>query len=198
MFIVLEGLDGAGKTTCAERLAQVLGAQCMTTPSPELRACRDTIIGSFGGSPEAAQLFYLATVFAASAQVRQILASGRSVVMDRYFLSTQAYAEFRGSQLQLDHLGGQLAAADLTIYLDAPTAVRARRLDRRHATAADLETLSLNAGECLRRLHHDRSACPVVGHWLNVENAGPDAEDAVRRIAAAAATLARRSDGEGA
>jgi dTMP kinase len=183
MFIVLEGLDGAGKTTCARMLADFLDAQSMTTPSPEVREHRDAIVGSFAGNQEAAHLFYLSTVVAASSQVGQVLASGRSVVMDRYFLSTQAYAEFRGSNLQLDYLGSRLAAADLTVYLDAPAAVRAQRLSGRNPTAADLETLPAGACERLRRLHLNRSASPVVGNWLEVDNAGGDPERAAMRIA---------------
>lgn len=190
MFIVLEGLDGAGKTTCARLLAELLDARQMTTPSPEVRQHRDAIVGSFGDCQEAAHLFYLSTVFAASGQVRDALASGHTVVMDRYFLSTQAYAEFRGSQLPLEPLGAQLPAADLTVYLDVPAAIRGQRLLDRNPTAADRETLPGAAAERLRRLHLARSASPVVGNWLEVDNAGADPAQAVWQIAETARFLA--------
>lgn len=37
LFIAFEGLDGSGKTTCARQLATRIGAQYLTTPSPEVR-----------------------------------------------------------------------------------------------------------------------------------------------------------------
>lgn len=119
IFLVLEGLDGAGKTTIAQRAAEVLGAVYMTTPCPQVRGYREELLRAFAGCQEAAQLLYLATVFAASAAAREQLASGRSVVLDRYFLSTHAYAEFRGSSLLLDSLQQHLKPADLTSDDDA-------------------------------------------------------------------------------
>ena len=124
MLVVFEGLDGSGKTTCARLLADRLDAALLTTPCPEVRSFRDDLIRSYDGCQEAGQLFYLSTVFDASVRVRGLLRSGRSVVIDRYFLSTQAYAAFRGSQLNLDDTSDLLEPADLTVFLDTPLEVR--------------------------------------------------------------------------
>ncbi len=129
-FIVFKGLDGSGKSTCAAALAAQLGAALMTTPTPSVRAYRDDLMLSLGASQEARQLFYLATVFAASREITALLDQGRSVVLDRYFLSTQAYAAFRGSQLSLDDVQRLLRPADVTIYGCSA------RHSRREATAA--------------------------------------------------------------
>jgi thymidylate kinase len=72
-FIVSEGLDGSGKSTCAAQLAEHIGAELMTTPSPRVRRYRDDLIQSLGASQEARHLFYLATVFAASDEVAALL-----------------------------------------------------------------------------------------------------------------------------
>lgn len=117
-FIVFEGLDGSGKSTCARLLADTIDAEYLTTPSPDLRAYREDVIASFAGCQEANQLFYLATVFATSANARDLIGEGRPVVLDRYFLSTQAYAAFRGTVLDLDQVAKDLLPADITVFLD--------------------------------------------------------------------------------
>lgn len=177
IFIAFEGLDGSGKSTCAARLAATLDATLLTTPSPEVRRYRDDLIRSLGPSQEAAQLFYLSTVFAASVTVGDLLRSGRSVVVDRYFLSTQAYAAFRGSQLAVDHLQSMLLPADATVYMDVPRETRVARLQRRGASAADLETITPAADARLRQEHFDRAQLKVVGRFVRIDGAGGSPAD---------------------
>ena len=88
MFIVLEGLDGVGKSTAVEGLARRLGAQQQQTPPPILHAFRPY----FDASPEFKRGFYMAGNFLAAEEVKVALAAGKSVVCDRYFTSTCAYA----------------------------------------------------------------------------------------------------------
>jgi dTMP kinase len=182
IFVVLEGLDGAGKTTCATELAQAIGAEYMTTPARGIRDVRESILESFGGSQQAAQLFYLSTVFAASLQVRDALNAGKSVVLDRYFLSTQVYAQLRGSPLQLDFLEKELVPADITIYLDTPLALRQRRLGERTCSAADRETLAAAADARLRELYWQKSVLPVVGAWRRLAVSDETVEEQIVKI----------------
>lgn len=182
-FIVFEGLDGSGKSTCAAEVARRIGAELMTTPSPRVRRYRDDLIDALGESQEARQLFYLATVFAASREVEKLLALGRSVVLDRYFLSTQAYAAFRGSQVathEVDVVERFLVPAHLTVYLDTSLAVRVERLRRRGMSEADLETMTVAADQRLREEHERRSRLGVVGRWVRVEGGGEVDEVAER------------------
>lgn len=194
-FIVFEGLDGSGKSTCAAQLAEHIGAAFMTTPSPGVRRYRDDLIESLGASQEAKQLFYLATVFAASAEVSALLRGGRSVVLDRYFLSTQAYAAFRGSQLAVDEVQGLLRPADVSFYMDTPLATRVARLHRRGTTAADLETVSAEADGRLREEHLRRAHLDVVGRFVRVPGDLGSPRDVLGRVLAelAAATEPQRS-----
>lgn len=183
-FIVFEGLDGSGKSTCAAEVARRIGAELMTTPSPRVRRYRDDLIDALGESQEARQLFYLATVFAASREIERLLALGRSVVLDRYFLSTQAYAAFRGSGLaskEVDAVEGLLVPAHVTVYLDTPLAVRVGRLRRRGMSEADLETMTVAADQRLREEHERRSRLGVVGRWVRVEGGG-EVEEVVARV----------------
>jgi dTMP kinase len=187
-FIVFEGLDGAGKTTCAKLLADMTGARYMTTPCKSLREQRQSILNCLGSSQEAVQLFYLATVFAAANEIRQLNEAGVSVVLDRYFLSTQAYAQFRGSALELDRIGDLLFPADLTVYLNAPLATRRKRVVRpdRQCTTADGETLTEDADQILRNLYFKRSTQSVVGEWLRVESSDIEPEQVVQAVLQAA------------
>ena len=183
-FIVFEGLDGAGKTTASTALAERIDAVWMTTPSPELRGYREEIITSLRGNQEAAQLFYLATVFDASTRARAILRSGRSVVLDRYFLSTQAYAAFRGSTLGADELQALLLPADLTVFVDASLETRRGRLITRGASAADRETLTREADEAIRREHVMRQSLDVCGRFERVDAGRLEREEVVESVMA--------------
>lgn len=182
LFIVLEGLDGAGKTTTARALADAIGAQYMTTPAPDVRAVHAAVLDSLGESQEACHLFYLATVFAAARRVETTLARGTSVVMDRYFLSTQVYAEFRGSCFDLNKLGVQLFPAALTVFLDIPAPVRRERLAGRHCTPADRATLTTGANAGLRKLYLRKSKLAVAGRFVRLTNADASVEETVRRV----------------
>jgi dTMP kinase len=187
-FVVFEGLDGSGKSTCARLVAEHLGAALMTTPSPAVREYRDALVEALGPAQEARQLFYLSTVFAASEEVTRRLGAGESVVLDRYFLSTQAYAAFRGSALGLDALGELLRAADATIYLDTPLSQRRARLERRGMSAADLETITEAADVRLRHEHLRRAQLPVMGRFLMVDGGLGDQEEVSRRVLGALAS----------
>lgn len=185
VFLVFEGLDGTGKTSCAKATAELLGAHYMTTPTQALRSYRDKIIASFNGNQVAAQMFYLATVLAASDEVKSHLAAGQSVVLDRYFLSTQVYAEFRGSMLDVDEAVGKLLLpAHWTVFLEAPLSVRQTRTLARGTTAADSETLTAKANAELlcgyeRRAHH-----PITGRWLRVDSSTAGIHEIARLISA--------------
>lgn len=184
MFIVFEGLDGSGKSSCATGLAQHLDAELMTTPTPEVRCYRDDLIASLGPCQEARQLFYLSTVFAASEAVTRLLQRGRSVVLDRYFLSTQAYAAFRGSRLMVDEVQSLLRPADVTVYLDASLETRAARVMRRGGNSADLETLTVEADARLRDEHLGRAGLEVVGKFVCVSSDAGSQGDVLERVLA--------------
>jgi dTMP kinase len=193
IFIVVEGLDGSGKSTCAAQLAEHIGAEHMTTPSPGVRRFRDDLIEGFGSSQEAKQLFYLATVFAASDEVSALLQRGRSVVLDRYFLSTQAYAAFRGSRLAIDDVQRLLKPADVTFYMDTPLATRVARLQRRGTSAADLETITAEADDRLRAEHLRRAHIAVVGRFVRVPGDVGSPRDVFARVVAEIESFNERS-----
>lgn len=105
------------------------------------------------------------------------------MVLDRYFLSTQAYAEFRGSVLRIDDVQGYLRPADLTVFLHAPLDVRRSRIvGRAGESAADRETLTPEADARLRQTHAVRSGLRVIGRLLTLDTALVSPEEAVARV----------------
>jgi dTMP kinase len=187
VFIVFEGLDGSGKSSTAERTADLLGAVYLKTPAGPLLAHRESIISSFNGNQEAAQLMYLASVADASRIVKRHLAEGRSVVLDRYLLSTQVYADFRGSKLAIDDaISKVLCPADLTVFLDAPLALRRSRISKRASTVsvADAETLVDSADSLLREGYRRRFRLPIAGRVVEIDSSQFDIDEIANFVSA--------------
>lgn len=141
-FIVLEGLDGVGKSTAARRVADLLGAEFLATPGADLEPVRRLLEPTFEGHPDARMLWYASTVTLASDRIRALRRAGRAAVVDRYFLSTLVYADLRGAGLGLAEVERTLVIPHLTVYLYAPNAVREVRMRGRHGnTHEDRRTL---------------------------------------------------------
>lgn len=140
--IVLEGLDGVGKSTTARRLADLLDAELLATPGADLEPARSFLEPHLDAHPEARMLWYAATVVRASDRLRALRQAGRAAVVDRYFLSTLAYAELRGASLRLAEVERCLVPPHLTVYLHAPRAAREARMRTRSTnTVEDHRTL---------------------------------------------------------
>lgn len=103
-FIVIEGPDGAGTTTHSKLLAETLrsqGEDVLLTAEPT-----DRIIGKFIReqlaqktipSPGALQLLFCADRAAhIDLEIKPALAEGKTVICDRYSLSTLVYGEALG------------------------------------------------------------------------------------------------------
>ncbi len=146
LFVVLEGIDGAGTTTQTERVARAVredGYKVMTTRQPSDgpigTLIRQALTGRFvlpeGAGPLNPQT--LALLFAADrvdhleAQILPALERGEIVICDRYVLSSLAY---QGISLPTDWVQGINAFAtppDLTVFLQVDAAIAAdRRADR--------------------------------------------------------------------
>lgn len=141
VFIALEGMDGTGKSTLARALAEALDATLLRTPAEALATVRPIIDAAVAPSAVATQLFYASTVALASEEAGAILATGRSVIVDRYWASTVAYAACRASQVDLGNVARALREPDLTVYLSADEGVRTRRLARRGMSLADRDSI---------------------------------------------------------
>ena len=148
-LIAVEGLDGVGKTTLSKALAEALGARWTTTPGAWIRQVRPQFDATFARSPEARSLAYGATVIAAGREAEAELNAGRDVVIDRYWLSTLAYAPHTAWEA-LGAMSAHVLPATVTLYLTAADATRRARMATRGALSpADRDTLEPGKGRWL-------------------------------------------------
>ncbi len=183
-LIVVEGLDGTGKTTLSKGLAASLGAVWLTTPSAALRPFREPFDAHYARHPGAAQLFYAASVVAAGEEADALRAAGRDVVIDRYWATTRAYGLVRGSPYDLAEVEAHLPAADLTLLVELDEGVRRGRLLARGASALDQETLDPRRAKALRLALREQLRGRVAGHPLLVDVTNLDEAAAVARARA--------------
>ena len=140
-FIVLEGLDGVGKSTLAQGLARTLKATLMSTPGAEFAEMRGEVLRTLHDDQLGKALFYAATVSFQGRKAIEVVNRGSTVVMDRYWASTVAYAKARGVTANLDALTPDFAKPDITLLITLDEDQRMTRLTQRGATAEDIETL---------------------------------------------------------
>ena len=103
MFIVLEGIDGTGKSTHAARLAewfQSQGRETITsfepTRGPWGRKLRESASTGRLSPDEELDLFLRDRREHVETLIRPGLAAGKVVILDRYYFSTMAYQGARG------------------------------------------------------------------------------------------------------
>ena len=91
-LIVIDGIDGVGKTTTAKLLANKLNGIYFPTPNEQVKGIRDY----FGqGNKTAKYLFYLGALINSSEEIFQLLYAN-NVVVDRYLASTICYHRVLG------------------------------------------------------------------------------------------------------
>lgn len=146
-FIVLDGIDGSGTTTQAQRLVARLEAAgvsarftCEPSAGPIGRQIRQLLAG--GGDEASRAWDTLALLFAAdrldhvAREIRPALAAGTTVVCDRYDLSSLAYQSATALPGMdplpwIRALNQRAPRPDLTLVLDVdPDVAEARRRAR--------------------------------------------------------------------
>lgn len=144
MFIVVEGLDGAGKSTQVSRLKEWLCDRCGSLeyihfPRYDAPVYGDLISrflqGRFGANdqvhPQLVALLFAEDRHGAAPQLRKALAEGKTVLLDRYVYSNIAYQcaklsdsaereELRQWILDTEFGPFGLPRPDVNIYLDVP------------------------------------------------------------------------------
>ena len=162
MFVTFEGLDGCGKTTQAQLLAESLSADGVDVVStrepggtPLGEAVRDLVLHGGHVAPWAeAALYAAARAQHVDELIRPALGRGATVVCDRYVDSSVAY-QGAGRGLGVE----EVLALNLTV-------VGGLLPDRTFLVAIDAETASARVGAT-----RDRIESAGTGLWARVADA---------------------------
>ncbi len=144
MLIVLEGLDGAGKSTQVKMLRAYLQTRCpeleyIHFPRYEAPVYGDLISrflrGEFGSNaevhPQLVALLFAEDRHGAAPSMKEALAAGKTVLLDRYVYSNIAYQcaklkdpvekeRLRDWIFNTEYGDFQLPVPDLNLFLDVP------------------------------------------------------------------------------
>jgi len=142
VFVVLEGLSASGKTTIGRIVAELIRAEFYKTPPDIFAPLRDRVDREANFS--ARFLFYLAGAVQASAEISGLL-SRRSVVSDRYLLTTLCYHRAVGTTIDIpDSAFARLLKPHFTFLIVCNESVRIQRLQARGLSFNDEQERKLN------------------------------------------------------
>lgn len=149
LFIVVEGIDGAGKTTQVHDVAAALAKKHPTyetkqpTDGPIGKFIRKVLSGDIKVPPVSFQYLFSADRQSQQQEIEDRLKNGEIVVMDRYIWSALAYGivdygfkKFQETDNQLLvslsilSMYHQFLFPDLNIFLDIPIATSVQRLSK--------------------------------------------------------------------
>ena len=155
-FIVLEGIYGSGTTTQLDRavsFVQSLGFPAVATQEPSRgpigRLLREALLGHLT-MPDGSRMEgrTMALLFAADRrdhlqrEIEPYLAAGTTVISDRYLLSSLAYQAEEADRDWVSLLARGVPRPDITVLLDLPIEVAARR---REAAGRTVERYDANS-----------------------------------------------------
>ncbi|OGK18207.1 dTMP kinase [Candidatus Roizmanbacteria bacterium RIFCSPLOWO2_12_FULL_40_12] len=154
-FVVIEGIDGAGKTTQVADVSKILSKKYAVYPTkqptdgPIGKLIRKALSGSVEVPQVAFQYLFSADREAQQGEIIGELKKGKLVLMDRYVWSALAYGILDHGFDEIEKTGKTLSVAlsilstyhqflmpDTTIYLNVPVDIAVKRLyeSKRHAT----------------------------------------------------------------
>lgn len=175
-FVVLEGPEGAGKTTLAQDLGRRLLAAGLDPlmvrepgGTPAAEALRHELLHDGRAWTPEAELLYMCTARAdlVAKLIRPALDGGRVVVSDRFDLSTRAY-QGAGRGLPMAHVDWVNRAAtggltpDLTVVLDVPPEVGEARQLQQGKVRDRLDRESVDFHRRVRAAYHEATGPGVI------------------------------------
>lgn len=145
-FLVVEGIDGTGKSTLVAALAAALrtrGREVVTTfeptNGPHGRRLREQAVTGRLGLEEELELFIADRREHVTGVIVPALTAGRVVVLDRYYYSTMAYQGARGMDPAAIEARHRAFAPrpDLLVLLDLPVEDALHRITAKRGSTPD-------------------------------------------------------------
>jgi dTMP kinase len=149
IFIVIEGLDGSGKTTQAKLLAKKLEKtrRVFLTAEPSCGKIGSFIRGDCLYEEKRLPTEAEALLFAADriehmySEVKPALDDGKLVICDRYVYSSLAYQGSAGLSLEwIKTINARALQPDFSVFIDVPPEKVIERLQRKKSVMETLET----------------------------------------------------------
>ncbi len=160
-FITLEGVEGAGKTTQLNLLAEALGENVIVTREPGGTQISEQIREIFLTAAEISAQTELMLIAASRAQhvselILPALKDGKTVICDRFSDATIAYQGYRkGIDLerieQVNSIATQGLKPDVTFLLDLPPDVGLNRKRESDEPLTRLELETITSHEKVRK-----------------------------------------------
>ena len=136
IFVVLEGIDGSGKTSAISKVKEhleSLGHKVMITMEPTKGAIGNLVAETDDLTPESEALLFTADRACHTKEISGWLEEGYDVICDRYYASTLAYQSASG--LDRDWLysinSKVIREPDIHILLDIDSEVSLTRVGKR-------------------------------------------------------------------
>lgn len=156
-FIVVEGLDGSGKTTLIENIVNSLNGivpiKSLIDILPRGKCIRECIGNKeHYGNDLSIALLYLSETTRVKDIIEEYLKNGVDIIVDRWFYSTMAYTNNKYIDI-IDNVSKYLPNIDMTIYVDVDLDTIVKRLSNK--LGEDVFTNKdklVNVGNCYKEL----------------------------------------------
>jgi dTMP kinase len=148
VFIVIEGLDGSGKTTQAVLLAEKLGKyyKVLLTAEPSCGKIGTFLREGYLYEEKRLPIEAEGLLFAADriehmySEVKPALDEGKIVICDRYIYSSLAYQGSAGLSLEwIKTINARALQPDFSVFIDVPSYKVIERLQRKKSVMETLE-----------------------------------------------------------
>lgn len=177
-FLVLEGLDRAGKTTIQEKILKYLDkAIGWKFPSPENSRLQKHLSGEEPLEEGAAVEAFIEDRKAQRARMERALQEGTDIVADRYCYSGWAYGEMATGtpwrEIEEKEISGGMLPPDMWIYIKVDPGEAAKRADYGKSRYEDPEK-QRRTGEIFQEIAQERGGIIIEsgpGTWESVKKA---------------------------